>query len=89
MASLKIAITATLLSITSLTPVFAQFSEPAAFQAQHPDRDVLNGGALTPAAGLAAGLDGARSSHEALGSSLSASEISLAPRLRTQHRRRP
>jgi len=28
----------------------AQFSEPAAFQAQHPDRDVLNDGALTPEA---------------------------------------
>ena len=34
-----------------VTQPFAQsFSEPAAFEAQHPDRDVLNGGALTPAA---------------------------------------
>ena len=32
------------------TGVQAQFSEPAAYQAAHPDRDVLNGGQLTPAA---------------------------------------
>jgi hypothetical protein len=32
------------------TSASAQFSEPAAYEAMHPDRDVLNGGALTPAA---------------------------------------
>ena len=32
------------------TSASAQFSEPAAFEAMHPDRDVLNGGALTPEA---------------------------------------
>ena len=35
-------------SANAQLPVWAQ-SEPAAFQAQYPDRDVLNGGALTPA----------------------------------------
>ena len=34
----------------SPTLVQAQVSEPAAFQAQNPNRDVLNGGQLTPAA---------------------------------------
>jgi hypothetical protein len=47
-----------LLSTIASTQVFAQsFGEPAAFAAQHPDRDVLNGGALTPEARAAAGLD--------------------------------
>jgi hypothetical protein len=35
------------LSIAGVTSAFAQFSEPAAYEAMHPDRDVLNGGALT------------------------------------------
>ena len=49
---------AALLSTVAMTEVHAQsFSEPAAFAAQHPDRDVLNGGALTPAARASAGLD--------------------------------
>jgi len=37
------------ISIAAATSASAQFSEPAAFQAMHPDRDVLNGGELTPA----------------------------------------
>jgi len=43
-------IAAALLSTISATSVLAQaaMSEPAAFEAAHPDRDVLNGGALTP-----------------------------------------
>jgi hypothetical protein len=50
---------AALLSTIAIAEVHAQsFSEPAAFAAQHPDRDVLNGGALTPAARASAGLDG-------------------------------
>jgi hypothetical protein len=50
---------AALLSTIVATKVYAQsFSEPAAFAAQHPDRDVLNGGALTPAARSSVGLDG-------------------------------
>lgn len=40
------AMTATL-GLTS-TLAQAQFSEPGAFQAANPDRDVLNGGQLTP-----------------------------------------
>jgi hypothetical protein len=44
---------ALMLSIVAATSASAQFSEPAAYQAQHPDRDVLNGGALTPAGRLA------------------------------------
>jgi hypothetical protein len=40
----------------------AQFSEPATFQAQHPDRDVLNDGALTPEA---RGLDSNRRAESA------------------------
>ena len=38
------------------TSAQAQFSEPAAYQAAHPDRDVLNGGQLTPAGRAAHGL---------------------------------
>nr|WP_249812204.1 hypothetical protein [Bradyrhizobium sp. 151] len=33
----------------------AQFSEPVAFAAQYPDRDVLNAGALTPAGKMKVG----------------------------------
>ena len=57
MAKLVI-VAAVLLSTVAMTEVHAQsFSEPAAFAAQHPDRDVLNGGALTPATRASAGLD--------------------------------
>ena len=60
MAKLVI-VAAVLLSTVAMTEVHAQsFSEPAAFAAQHPDRDVLNGGTLTPAARASAGLDGLR-----------------------------
>ena len=37
------------ISIAAATSASAQFSEPAAYQAMHPDSDVLNGGELTPA----------------------------------------
>ena len=52
----KIAVAAALLA-AALTPTMAeaQFSEPAAYQAAHPDRDVLNGGQLTPAGRAALG----------------------------------
>ena len=52
MTRTKIAVAAALLSAAALMPTMAQaqFSEPAAYQAAHPDRDVLNGGQLTPAA---------------------------------------
>lgn len=47
-------LTALLLSSTAAAPASAQGwfwgqQEPAAFQAMYPNRDVLNGGALTPA----------------------------------------
>ncbi|WP_316166529.1 MULTISPECIES: hypothetical protein [unclassified Bradyrhizobium] len=41
---------ALLMSTLAATAASAQFSEPAAYAAMHPERDVLNGGALTPAA---------------------------------------
>ena len=63
-----LAAAAALLSQVSVT---AQANEPATFQAMYPDRDVLNGGAPTPASRLApvpsaannapAAIDGARS----------------------------
>ncbi|WP_061022185.1 hypothetical protein [Bradyrhizobium sp. CCH5-F6] len=56
MTRTEIAVAAALLAV-ALTPTMAQaqFSEPAAYQAAHPDRDVLNGGQLTPAARAALG----------------------------------
>ena len=51
----KTFIAAVLLSTIAMTSANAQqlptwgSQEPAAFQAQYPNRDVLNGGALTPA----------------------------------------
>lgn len=60
MTRTKIAVAAALLAV-ALTPTMAQaqFSEPAAYQAAHPDRDVLNGGQLTPAGRAALGQQGA------------------------------
>jgi hypothetical protein len=54
MTTFKILIAAALVSMTTITSASAQLpswavSNPDAFQAQYPDRDVLNGGALTPA----------------------------------------
>jgi hypothetical protein len=47
---------AAVLTALTATPVFAQaaVSEPAAFASMYPNRDVLNGGALTPAGRLEA-----------------------------------
>ena len=60
MANVKLLSAASILSAAIATPVSAQaaFSEPSAFQAMHPDRDVLNGGALTPAARMGLELPG-------------------------------
>jgi hypothetical protein len=57
MTRTSIVFAATLLAATALTPTLAlaQFSEPAAFQAANPNRDVLNGGQLTPAGRAALG----------------------------------
>jgi len=51
MTKLKALVAVALLSTISITPALAQeaISGPGAFQAMFPDRDVLNGGALTPA----------------------------------------
>lgn len=53
MSGLKTLVAAALISTISATSVLAQaaISEPAAFQAMYPNRDVLNGGAPTPASG--------------------------------------
>jgi hypothetical protein len=69
MAKLTVAAAVALFSTITATQVFAQvFSDPDAFQAQHPDRDVLNGGALTPAArAAAAGVGGSTNSVPARG----------------------
>jgi len=55
MTSTKILIATALLSAMTVTPAFAQaaIQEPGAFAFYHPNLDVLNGGAPTPAAGLA------------------------------------
>lgn len=53
MRAFQILIAATLISTATLSSASATWSfadqEPAAFAAMYPDRDVLNGGALTPA----------------------------------------
>src|SRR5262245_44763584 len=56
MTGLKAAGAAVLLSMMIATPVFAQaaIQEPGAFAFYHPNADVLNGGAPTPAAGAMA-----------------------------------
>jgi murein tripeptide amidase MpaA len=69
-----IAMALALLSTAFSTQVYAQsFSEPAAYASQHPDRDVLNGGALTPEARAAAGLENARGAFAAAGGTASVS----------------
>lgn len=90
MRKLKTATAAVLLSTIASTQAFAQwFSEPAAFQAQHPDRDVLNGGALTPAARMSAATGGYGSAYGALGGGyVSGPPVRAAPRVRHQPRRR-
>jgi hypothetical protein len=55
MSIFKMFAAAVLFSIAAIPAASAQYAdpymqqEPAAFQAQYPNRDVLNGGALTPA----------------------------------------
>jgi hypothetical protein len=58
MTAFKLLIAAGLVSTIAMTPASAQLplwasQNPGLFQAEYPDRDVLNGGALTPAAGWA------------------------------------
>ena len=63
MTRLKMLVATALLSMTAVTSASAQLpawanSNPDAFQAQYPDRDVLNGGALTPAGRMGLELPG-------------------------------
>ena len=60
MTGLKMLVAAALISTISTTCALAQaaISEPGAFQAQFPNRDVLNGGALTPAGRMGLELPG-------------------------------
>lgn len=50
MTRVNLAIAAAMMATAGLTSTLAQaqYSEPSAFQAANPDRDVLNGGQLTP-----------------------------------------
>jgi hypothetical protein len=68
MTGLKMLVAAALLSTVSAVSAHAQaaFSEPKAFQAEYPNRDVLNGGTLTPAGRMGMELpDGAANVHAA------------------------
>ena len=63
MTLFKTLIAAALVSMTAVTSASAQLpawanSNPGSFQAQDPDRDVLNGGALTPAGRMGLELPG-------------------------------
>ncbi|MBR0952282.1 hypothetical protein [Bradyrhizobium canariense] len=84
MTRTKIAVAAALLSAALMpTMAQAQFSEPAAYQAAHPDRDVLNGGQLTPAARGTLGQQGTPGDAYASQAYPSA----VAPVVRSRHRR--
>ena len=81
MTGLKLLVATALISTIPATSALTQ--EPAAFQAQFPDRDVLNGGALTPAGRILKLPGGAASLYEAnkAGAGIgSASPSSRAPR---------
>lgn len=79
MTTIKILVGAALVSMTTITTASAQLpswaiSNPDAYQAQYPDRDILNGGALTPAGRMglelphgAAPAFGARNAYAATG----------------------
>ena len=63
MTTFKILIAATLVSMATISSAGAQLppwaiASPDSFQAQYPDRDVLNGGRLTPAGRMGLELPG-------------------------------
>ena len=67
MTTFKTLIAAALVSMTAVTSASAQLpswavTNPDSFQAQYPDRDVLNGGALTPAGRMGLELPGGAAS---------------------------
>jgi hypothetical protein len=64
MTGLKTLVATALISTISATSALAQaaISEPAAFQAMFPNRDVLNGAALTPAGRMGLELPGGAAS---------------------------
>jgi hypothetical protein len=65
MTSLKTVVAAAMLSVMTVTPVFAQaaIQEPGMFSFYHPYLDVLNGGVPTPAAKLASEPPGAMEAY--------------------------
>ena len=79
---------AALMSIVLATAALAQ--EPAAYAAQNPDRDVLNGGVLTPAGRLAREQPGDAAAALYAINKANAGLGSAAPSAGVQrHRRRP
>lgn len=63
MTTFKILIAAALVSVATISSASAQLppwavTNPDSFQAQYPDRDVLNGGRLTPAGRMGLELPG-------------------------------
>jgi len=86
MSSLKTVAAAALLSVMTVTPVFAQaaIQEPGMFAFYHPYLDVLNGGAPTPAAKLASEPPAAMEAYAARESGIPASvDVSRAQRYRS------
>jgi hypothetical protein len=84
---MSIALAAAMMSTAALVSTLAQaqFSEPAAFQAAHPDRDVLNGGQLTPAGRSALGqYEGSSTAYATQGHPVSTAPV-VQPRRRHRH----
>ena len=82
MTGLKTLVAAALISTISTisaTCALAQaaISEPGAFQAQFPDRDVLNGGALTPAGRMGLELPGGASTANNAYAAMGSASLSL------------
>jgi hypothetical protein len=77
MSSLRKLAAAALLSATMITPVFAQaaIQEPGAFAFYHPNADVLNEGAPTPAASLTPSQLYRANAYDAMGGAGGASRI--------------
>ena len=76
--------------ISAILATSALAQEPAAFAAQNPDRDVLNGGALTPAGKLAREQPGGAAAALYAINKANAGLGTAAPSAGVQrHRRRP